>query len=92
MANVRPKDQVLSKPVACWLTQKDHRRLIAAAETYSIKVAEFIRSVIIDALADEDEREKKKLEDVKKSINLAPPGGYQSFSLPPAPFVVTYKT
>ena len=56
MSNIRPPEAVLRKPVACWLTDKDYDRLVAAADTYGIRVAVFIRSVIVDALADEDER------------------------------------
>lgn len=56
MSNIRPPEAVLRKPVACWLTDKDYDRLCAAADSYGIRVAVFIRSVIVDALADEDDK------------------------------------
>jgi hypothetical protein len=65
MSNHRPPEQVLTKPVACWLTSSDYNRLLAASEHYGVKVAVYIRAVIIDALADEDDR--KNAESIKIS-------------------------
>lgn len=60
MSNVRAPEAVLRKPVACWLTDKDYGRLLAAANSYGIRVAVFIRATLIDALADEDDRMENK--------------------------------
>lgn len=60
MSNIRPPDMVLKKPVACWLTQADYDRLAVAASRYKVCLAVFIRSCIIDALADEDDLEEQK--------------------------------
>lgn len=59
MSNIRPPELVLRKPVACWLTDKDYSRLVDASQRYDMCLAVFIRSVIVDALADEDERQEK---------------------------------
>ena len=60
MSNIRPPEEVLRKPVACWLTDRDYDRLMVAAESYGIRVAVYIRAVLVDALADEDERRASK--------------------------------
>lgn len=62
MSNIRPPDMVLKKPVACWLTEKDYSRLVDASTKYKVCLAVFIRSVLVDALADEDDIEAKKTE------------------------------
>lgn len=91
MSNHRPPEQVLTKPVACWLTGSDYNRLLSASEHYGVKVAVYIRAVIIDALADEDDRktaeiektakDKDNYEKALKNINVPPPGGYSSCSI-----------
>lgn len=88
MSNHRPPEQVLTKPVACWLTGSDYNRLLSASEHYGVKVAVYIRAVIIDALADEDDRKAAELEKsanyekALKNMNVPPPGGYTSCQAP----------
>jgi hypothetical protein len=91
VSNHRPPEQVLTKPVACWLTGSDYNRLLSASEHYGVKVAVYIRAVIIDALADEDDRktaenikevQAKKINALQHMINVAPPGGYSSLQVP----------
>jgi hypothetical protein len=60
MSNFRPPELVLRKPVACWLTDKDYDRLVSASNKMGVRLAVYIRSVIVDALAEEDEIEEKK--------------------------------
>lgn len=69
MSNHRPPEQVLTKPVACWLTISDYNRLVDAADNYGVRVAVYIRAVIIDALADEDDKnEAKSIKNSSKTI------------------------
>lgn len=54
--NVKPIGRVLKKPTCTWLSDADHNRLSALAEANGVTVAAYLRSIIVDALADEAAR------------------------------------
>lgn len=54
--NAKPAGKALRKPVACWLSLADYARLEEIVNRSGLNFSSYIRSMIVDVLADEEER------------------------------------
>ena len=54
--NAKSAGKALRKPVACWLSLADYARLEEIVKRSGVNFSSYIRSMIIDVLADEEER------------------------------------
>ena len=68
--NTKPAGRALRKPVGSWLSYADYLRFEAIVKRSGSSFSTYIRSIIIDVLADEEERQA--LQDGRLSVSNTP--------------------
>lgn len=51
--NTKPPAEVLKRPVCTWLTAADYAKFEALARRSGVTVSTYLRSIVVDALAEE---------------------------------------
>lgn len=62
MSRKSPK-KVLEKPIATWLNIEDYEKLKDLAGAQGVTIASYLRSIVVDAIADEADRRVIRLGD-----------------------------
>ena len=65
--NVKPAGRVLRKPACTWLNVIDYEQLKAIAQAEGVTIAAYMRSMIVDVLADEADRRTLSAERLRLS-------------------------
>lgn len=52
--NTKPAAEVLKRPVCAWLTAADYARFEALALKNGVTVSAYLRSIVVDVLAEEE--------------------------------------
>jgi hypothetical protein len=59
--NLKSPEKVLKKPIATWLNLEDYEKFKDLAEASGVTPAAYLRSIVIDAIADEADRKVIRL-------------------------------
>lgn len=51
--NHKSPEVVLKRPVCTWLAEADYERFETIARSHGVTVAAFLRSIVVDAIADD---------------------------------------
>ena len=54
--NHKSPDKVLKRPIATWLSLEDYEKFKDLAEASGVTLASYLRSIVVDAIADEADR------------------------------------
>jgi hypothetical protein len=52
--NIKPRDRVLNKTVGACVSDAIYAKLVVLAIAQGVTISEYVRGVIVDAVADED--------------------------------------